>query len=590
VTRFADALRRRPKLNILSFTLTVLIAVAALEIADLWWRREAALKAADVRATNLAVVLAEYIRSSFASADAALRQLQIHGDRVGGPLAPNLEWDSILASAKAALPESGSFSVTDDKGTITHSTQAAIVGQSRASNYVFKLLSTNAVNELAIDRPYRAVAGGPAQYVLPVARRLTNDGGRFAGLVVAVVVPERYRTFFRTIDVGSGGSISVLHLDGVVLFREPSAFNPINEEAADHPLLKLAQEHESGVVHGALSPGGDTAVTAYRKIGSPPLLVAVSLSESDVLADWRQQRQIAAVAFGALTATLALIVAALFHVVSARQRVQEELAEVQRVEAERLRIANERLEGSLEREQQARKAVEAASYLKDEFLMTVSHELRTPLTAIYGWARVLGTKEMPKPEQLRAIAAIERNAHAQTRLIDDLLDVSRAISGKLRLDIRPVDLAELLTEAIETINPALTAKAITFEAVLEPDTPAVLGDPDRLQQIAWNLLSNAIKFTPDGGSVQLRLRRAGSNVAIEVSDTGDGIPADFLPHVFERFRQADTGSRRRYGGLGLGLAIVRHLVELHGGTVSVESPGEGQGSTFRVQLPVASSQ
>ena len=586
MSRFADAVRRRPRLHILAFTLTVLIAVAALEIADLWWRRDAVLKAAETRATNLAVVLAEYIRTSFTSADAALRQLQIHGNRVGGPSAASADWDSILASAKAALPESGSFSVTDHTGVITHSTQPAIIGQSRAANYVFKLLAANAVDDLAIDRPFRTQTSAPVQYVLPVARRLTNDGGRFAGLVVAVVVPERYRKFFQTIDVGPGGAISVLHLDGVVLFREPSASNPINESAADHPLLKLAEEHDSGTLRAALTPGSPPFVTAYRKIGSPPLLVAVSLSEDDVLADWRQQRKVAITAFSALTLTLGLITSALFHVVSARQRVERELAEVQRVEAERLRIANERLEGALEREQQARKATEAASYLKDEFLMTVSHELRTPLTAIYGWARVLGTKEMPKPEQQRALAAIERNAHAQTRLIDDLLDVSRAISGKLRLDMRPVNLAELLTEAIETVNPALTAKTIRFDATLDPDTPLILGDPDRLQQVAWNLLSNAIKFTPEGGSVQLRLRRAGPHVEIEVSDTGDGIPGDFLPHVFERFRQADTGSRRRYGGLGLGLAIVRHLVELHGGTVSVESAGEGRGSTFRVLLPV----
>jgi signal transduction histidine kinase len=371
----------------------------------------------------------------------------------------------------------------------------------------------------------------------------------------------------------------------VVLFREPSATDPINEAATDHLILKTAQEHDAGIVHGPVTAGGPHSVTAYRKVGSPPLLVAVSLSEADVLADWRSQRHIAAIAFGALTVTLGLIVSALFHVVSARQRVQEELAEVQRVEAGRLRIANERLEGALEREQHARKATEEASYLKDEFLMTVSHELRTPLTAIYGWARVLGTKEMPKEDQGRAIAAIERNAHAQTRLIDDLLDVSRAISGKLRLECRAVHLADVLTAAVETVVPALAAKSIRFETAFEPDVPPVVGDPDRLQQVVWNLLSNAIKFTPEGGSVRLALRRAGPQVAIEVSDSGDGIPPDFLPHVFERFRQADTGSRRRYGGLGLGLAIVRHLVELHGGTVRVESPGEGQGATFHVLLP-----
>jgi signal transduction histidine kinase len=312
----------------------------------------------------------------------------------------------------------------------------------------------------------------------------------------------------------------------------------------------------------------------------------VSLSEADVLADWYQQRRVAAIAFGALTVTIGLMVTALLHTVTSRQKIQRELAEMQRVEAERLRTANERLEAALEREQQARKATEEASYLKDEFLMTVSHELRTPLTAIYGWARVLGTKEMAKGEQQRAIAAIERNAHAQTRLIDDLLDVSRAISGKVRLEMRSVNLVDLLDAAIETVNPALAAKGITFAADLDRDVPPVAGDPDRLQQVVWNLLSNAIKFTPDGGSVQLRLHRAGPHVAIEVSDTGEGIAPDFLPHVFERFRQEDTGSRRRYGGLGLGLAIVRHLVELHGGTVTAQSAGEGKGALFRVLLPI----
>jgi signal transduction histidine kinase len=586
VSRIADALRRRPRLNILAFTVTVLVAVAAMQVADLAWRRERVLKAGETRATNLTLVLAEYIRSSFTSADAALRQLQIHGTRVGGPRAPRTEWESILASAKAALPESGSFSVTDENGIITYSTQPAIVGQSRTDDYVFKQLAAGASDELAIDRPYPAI-GPPATYVLPLARRLTNDAGRFAGLVVGVVVPERYRRFFGTIDVGSEGMITVLHLDGVVLFREPSENNPINETATDHPILKAAQQRDAGVVRGPLTPGGPSFVTAYRKIGSPPLLVAISFSEADVLSDWYAQRRVSAIAYGALTLTLGLIVATLFHVLSARQRVEHKLAEMQRVEAERLRTANERLEAALEREQEARKVTEEASYLKDEFLMTVSHELRTPLTAIYGWARVLGTKQMPKEDQQRALSAIERNAHAQTRLIDDLLDVSRAISGKLRLEIRRVNVADVLNAAVETVNPAMTAKNIRFDAQFDPEAPVVTGDPDRLQQVAWNLLSNAIKFTPEGGTVRLRLRRAGTYVEIEVIDSGDGIPTEFLPHVFERFRQADSGSRRRYGGLGLGLAIVRHIVELHGGTVTAESDGEGKGSTFRVLLPIA---
>ena len=585
MSRLADALRRRPRLNILGFTLTVLVAVGAMQFADLAWRREAVLRAGETRATNLAVVLAEYVRSSFTSADAALRQLQIHGVRVGGPLAPRTEWDSILASAKAAIPESGSFSVTDANGIITYSTQPGIVGESRADRYVFKQLANASTDDLAIDRPFQ-VPGSPPAFVLPMARRLTNDAGRFAGLIVAVVAPERYRRFIETIEVGTDGNITVLHLDGVVLFREPSENNPINETAVDHPLLKIAEQQDSGVVRGPLTPGGPAFVTAYRRIGSPPLLIAISLSEADVLSDWYAQRRISAIAYGALTLTLGLIVATLLHVVSARQRVERTLAAMQQAEAERLRTANERLEAALEREQQARKATEEASYLKDEFLMTVSHELRTPLTAIYGWARVLGTKEMPKADQQRALAAIERNAHAQTRLIDDLLDVSRAISGKLRLEMRRINVADTLNAAVETVNPALTAKGIKFEAQFDPETPTITADPDRLQQVAWNLLSNAIKFTPEGGTVRLRLRRVGAHVEIEVDDSGDGISPGFLPFVFERFRQADTGSRRRYGGLGLGLAIVRSIVELHGGTVTADSPGEGRGSTFRVVLPV----
>jgi signal transduction histidine kinase/ActR/RegA family two-component response regulator len=291
-------------------------------------------------------------------------------------------------------------------------------------------------------------------------------------------------------------------------------------------------------------------------------------------------------AFGVLTLTLGTMVLLLFRVVDARLRAERELAAVKDLESERLRDTNERLEGALGREQRARKETEAASYLKDEFLMTVSHELRTPLTAIYGWARVLGTRQMEAGQQARAIAAIERNAHSQTRLIDDLLDVSRAISGKLTLDARLINVADVLRAAIETLSPALTARQLRFETDFDLSTPPVFADPDRLQQIAWNLLSNAIKFTPEGGSVCLSLSATDTQVEIAISDTGSGITPDFLPYVFERFRQGDGGSKRRYGGLGLGLAIVRHLVELHGGTVTAESAGPDQGATFRVSLPL----
>jgi signal transduction histidine kinase/ActR/RegA family two-component response regulator len=581
----AIAIRRRPKINIIAFTLTVLIAVAGLVTADLWWRRDHVLKTADTRAANLATVLAEYVRGSFSSADAALRQLAVHGTRFGGPSAAHDDWDPILAAAKAALPESGSISVTDRAGTITHSTIRAIVGESRRDSYVYQRLAKGGVDELVLDRPFLA-RPEPRQYIIPAGRPLTTKAGQFDGMVVATLLPQAYRAFFNTIDVGRDGVISVLHPDGVVLFREPSATTRMNEAAADDPLLKLAQQQPTGLVHAPLTPGGPTHINAYRTIGRPRVVVAVSLSRDDVLEDWRRQRRVSATAFGALTATLGAIVLLLFRMVDARERAERELDAVQELEAERLRESNERLEAALEREQQARKETEAASYLKDEFLMTVSHELRTPLTAIYGWARVLGTRQMEASQQARAIAAIERNAHAQTRLIEDLLDVSRAISGKLRLEAQVITVADVVRAAVETVSQAMAAKRITFEADLDPATPPIIADPDRLQQIVWNLLSNAIKFTPEGGAVTVRLSHSDTHVEILVADTGSGIPADFLPYVFERFRQADGGSKRRYGGLGLGLAIVRHLVELHGGSVSAASEGEGRGAAFRVSLPL----
>jgi signal transduction histidine kinase/ActR/RegA family two-component response regulator len=585
----ARVFERRPKLIIVAFTLTVLLAVGAMVVADLWWRREQVEKLAASRAGTLAYVLSEYVRGSFGSADAAMRQLAVHSRRVGGPTASREVWEPILASAKAALPETGSVSVTDASGVITHSTQRAIVGVSRREHYIFQQLAKNDRNELVVDRPLRPVSG-QVPYILPIGRRLTSADGTFVGTVVTTLLPEAYRDFFRTIGVGPDGVISVIHPDGVVLFREPSTVDPINESAGDSPLLNAALKNGAGSLDSPLTPGGSDYISAYRTLASPPLIIAVSLGRNDALADWRRQRRVSAIAFSALTLTLGAVVMALFGVVDARTRAEKELQDVQQQEAERLRISNDRLAQALEREQQARRESEQASYMKDEFLMTVSHELRTPLTAIYGWVRVLATKEMTRAEQARALAAVERNAVSQTRLIDDLLDVSRAISGKLRLESRPVDLGMVVRAAAETLNPAMIGKGIHFTLSLDAHVATIPADPDRLQQIIWNLLSNAIKFTPDGGTVELRVSNpSDSHLEISVSDTGAGIPSDFLPFVFERFRQGDAGTRRRYGGLGLGLAIVRHLVELHGGTVAVESDGEGKGATFRVTLPVGSA-
>jgi PAS domain S-box-containing protein len=253
-----------------------------------------------------------------------------------------------------------------------------------------------------------------------------------------------------------------------------------------------------------------------------------------------------------------------------------EAAKRAREEAEKAAADNERLY----------RQAEESSRLKEEFLATISHELRTPLSAILGWARMLRLGQLSKENEIKALETIERNARAQAQLVDDLLDVSRIITGKLRMDVRPADPNSFIDAAVEAVRPAAEAKGVRVQKVIDTSAVSVPGDPVRLQQVVWNLLSNAIKFTPRGGHVQIHSERVNSHLEIVVSDTGQGIAPDFLPHVFDRFRQADQKTSRQHGGMGLGLAIVRHLVELHGGSVSATSEGEGRGATFIVMLPI----
>jgi PAS domain S-box-containing protein len=240
----------------------------------------------------------------------------------------------------------------------------------------------------------------------------------------------------------------------------------------------------------------------------------------------------------------------------------------------------------LAREQAARAEAEAANRAKDEFLATLSHELRTPLQSMVGWTRLLRTGMLDEAARDHALEVLERTIKLQAQLIEDLLDVSRIIAGALRLEARPVDLVGVVTAAIDSVRPVAEAKGVRLEADLAGGVGSLLGDPARLQQVVWNLLSNAVKFTPPGGSVEVRLARAESQIHLTVTDTGQGIGPEFLPYVFDRFRQAESTPSRSHGGLGLGLAIARHLVELHGGTVRADSRGPGRGATFTVSLPL----
>lgn len=271
------------------------------------------------------------------------------------------------------------------------------------------------------------------------------------------------------------------------------------------------------------------------------------------------------------------------HDITARRRAERAL---QDREAQLAQLAAER-EWLLGSERAARSEAERLSHMKDEFLSTLSHELRTPLNAIQGWATLLRQRQARPQDYQQGLEVIERNARIQVQLVNDLLDMSRIISGKVHLEIRPLHLHDVVNNAIEAVRQSAVAKNIRIVPMLDTRIGLVRGDPSRLQQVLWNLLSNAIKFTPQGGRVQVILERMDSHADICIEDNGIGIHADFLPYVFDRFRQADPGTTRSFGGLGLGLSIVKNLVELHGGCVRVESPGENQGSTFIVSLPIS---
>jgi PAS domain S-box-containing protein len=268
-------------------------------------------------------------------------------------------------------------------------------------------------------------------------------------------------------------------------------------------------------------------------------------------------------------------------------KLTRDLTEAKRVEA--MEVANQQRDEMLEAERSARMAAQRATRVKDEFLATLSHELRTPLSAILGWTQVLLRGESVKgPDaQKRAIEVIERNARAQIQLIDDLLDLSRVMAGKIRLDLQQVSFVSIVEAAVDTVRPTADAKGIRLKAILGSSQDIVSADSARMQQVVWNLLTNAIKFTPKGGQVQALLQRVNSHLELSVSDTGIGIPASYLPHVFDRFSQRDSSTTRTFGGLGLGLAICKQLVELHGGSIRAASQGENQGATFFVQLPLS---
>jgi len=544
--------------------LTLLALMAAVRIADLTTTRAEVLRSGENRAANLAAITSSYLGEAFASTDASLRQLVIHSQRIGGPQAPAAEWLPSLAAARAGLPV-GAISVTDATGVITQSTQPLIIGQSRRDDATVRALMHAADDALIAGMPFPTLNPAPdtPRFIIPIGRRLVDASGRLTGMVIASFVPAAARQFLRSLDVGRRGAVWVIHPEGALLYEEPSIGDHTGEYVRDRPLFTAAREHGSGILRAPLGSDGAVKLTAYHTRADPPLITAVSLDQSEVLAAWRSE----AWRSGALFAVLAVVLIAVLQVL-----VRETAAR----------------SAALQREQLARREAEAANAVKDQFLMTLSHELRTPLTAICGWSSMLALDVVDEAGRAKAVRAIERNARMQQRLIDDLLDISRIVAGKLPLQIQPVQMATIAQLAVETVRPDADKKGVQLRTDIRPDAGWVSGDAQRLQQVVSNLLFNAIKFSDAGGDVLLEVHRVEeSKVRAVVSDTGIGITPEFLPHVFERFAQEDASTTRVHGGLGLGLSIVRSVVELHGGTVAVHSDGRGRGARFEVTLPAA---
>jgi signal transduction histidine kinase/ActR/RegA family two-component response regulator len=355
----------------------------------------------------------------------------------------------------------------------------------------------------------------------------------------------------------------------------------------DRIFTPYSRLHSSGWVAVLGIPTALVDAAAYRSLAAYTGGVILSIGLAIVAAIWVARSitgpiddlRAAALALGRrrMPKPLETSIQEIREVGDALQTAADELA---RGEAQR--------EDLLQKERQAREAAERADRAKDEFMAVLSHELRTPLNAVYGWARLLQGGQIRDAAMIeRATDAIVRNADVQVQLIDDLLDTSRIASGKMRLDVRRVDLQTVIHGALDAVRPAAHAKGVHVETALDAEAGVVAGDSSRLQQVVWNLLMNAVKFTPKGGNVRIELRRADGHAQIVTSDTGEGIAPRLLPHLFERFRQADSSSTRQHGGLGLGLALVKHLTELHGGTVTARSDGENQGAAFTVALPLA---
>jgi signal transduction histidine kinase/ActR/RegA family two-component response regulator len=468
------------------------------------------------------------------------------------PIRRVLTWVNVLSTAAALLLASIAFvgydvSIASDRLIRRQATQAEIIGYNAASAVLFEDRQAAAKTLTALRAEPQVLAAGI----------FTNDGAPFA------IYRNKRHTLgpdFQGVEVQGDGYRFI----------------------GDHLLVYRNIVVDGEVIGGVrlLSDPAEITASAFRHLGIAAVILMVAIAASLPILS-RLQRRISDPILD-LVEKARIVSDQKDYTVRAVPAGNDELGLLGRT----FNTMLEQIQARDQELEQARDAAESANRAKDQFLAVVSHELRTPLSPVLLWARMLRSGELDKERTDRGLEVIERNVKSQAQLIEDLLDVSRIISGKLRLDVRPTEVAPVVEAALESIRPTAELKGVRLEVIMDPRAVVVAGDPERLKQVLWNLLSNAVKFTPKGGRVQVIVHRVNSHVEISVSDTGKGIAPAFLPHVFDAFRQEDSSSTRSHGGLGLGLSIVRHLTELHGGRIRAESPGEGLGATFTVELPV----